>query len=198
MAKEADPAAVVETIRASIEASRRGSRRVRAHRFRELFGYQAWSAQRREHVEKLLKEAGIVVQPGLGEAGRDDWLVMSMPTLPEVREEHREPRPPEEWFVHLEQVRLNSEREVEMHFAAPLQRLSVARALLADRPVLLLDEPIAHLDSGMAAAVLDAVPGLAAGRSLLWITHEREELRLYPEVRSLSPSSPGPTSLGLS
>ena len=69
MAKEADPAAVVETIRASIEASRRGSRRVRAHRFRELFGYQAWSAQRREHVEKLLKEAGIVVQPGLDEAG---------------------------------------------------------------------------------------------------------------------------------
>jgi len=122
MAKEADPAAVVETIRASIEASQRGSRRVRAHRFRELFGYQAWSAQRREHVEKLLKEAGIVVQPGLGEAGRDDWLVMSMPTLPEIREEHREPRPPEEWFVHLEQVRLNSEREVELHFAAPLFR----------------------------------------------------------------------------
>jgi hypothetical protein len=94
MAKEADPAAVVETIRASIEASRRGSRRVRAHRFRELFGYQAWSAQRREHVEKLLKEAGIVVQPGLDEAGRDDWLVMSTPTLPEVCEEHREPRGP--------------------------------------------------------------------------------------------------------
>src|SRR5215469_1153648 len=63
MAKEADPAAVIETIRSSIEASRRGSRRVRARRFRELFGYQAWSAQRRDHVERLLKEAGIVVQP---------------------------------------------------------------------------------------------------------------------------------------
>ena len=79
-----------------------------------------------------------------------------------------------------------------------LQRLSVARALLADRPVLLLDEPTAHLDSGTAAAVLDAVLGLAAGRSLLWITHEREDLRLFPEVRSLLPSSPRPTSLGLS
>lgn len=68
-----------------------------------------------------------------------------------------------------------------------LQRLSVARALLADRPVLLLDEPTAHLDSGMAAAVLDVVLGLAAGRSLLWITHQPEELRLFPEVRSLEP-----------
>lgn len=122
MAKETDPAEVVDNIRASIEASQRGSRRVRAHRFRELFGYQAWSAPRREHVERLLKEAGIVVQPTLGDAGRDDWLVMSMPTLPEVREEHREPRPPEEWFAHLEQVRLGSEREVEMHFASPLFR----------------------------------------------------------------------------
>jgi hypothetical protein len=72
MAKETDPAEVVANIRASIEASQRGSRRVRAHRFRELFGYQAWSAPRREHVERLLKEAGIVVQPSLSEAGRDD------------------------------------------------------------------------------------------------------------------------------
>jgi hypothetical protein len=122
MAKKRDPAEVVDTIRESIEVSKRGSRKVRAYRFRELFGYQAWSAPRREHVEKLLNEAGIVVQPPLDEAGRDDWLLMSMPTLPEVREEHREPRPSDAWFTHLEEVRLNTEREVEMHFAAPLFR----------------------------------------------------------------------------
>jgi hypothetical protein len=120
MAKEVDPAEVVETIRASIEASRRGSRRLRARRFRELFGYQAWSAQRREHVEGLLKDAGIVVQPAFSEADRDDWLLMSMPTLPEFHEEHREPRPPEAWFAFLEGVRLDSEREVETHFVVPL------------------------------------------------------------------------------
>jgi hypothetical protein len=120
MAKQVDPAEVVETIRASIEASRQGSRRVRAHRFRELFGYQAWSAQRREHVERLLQDAGIVVQPGLSEADRDDWLLMSMPTLPEPQKKHREPRPSEAWFVHLERVRMDSEREVETHFVVPL------------------------------------------------------------------------------
>ena len=35
-----------------------------------------------------------------------------------------------------------------------LQRLSVARAVLADRPVLLLDEPTSHLDPATAEAVL--------------------------------------------
>ena len=42
-----------------------------------------------------------------------------------------------------------------------LQRLSVARAVLADRPVLLLDEPTSHLDRATADAVLATVLDLA-------------------------------------
>jgi thiol reductant ABC exporter CydC subunit len=68
-----------------------------------------------------------------------------------------------------------------------LQRLSVARALLANRPVLLLDEPTGHLDPDAAATVLNAVLELAADRSLLWITHRPEELRQFPEVCRLNP-----------
>ncbi len=120
MLGEKDPAEVIETIRRSIEVSQRGSRRVRAHRFRELFGFQALSAQRREVVERLLAEAGIVVQPSLEKAGRDDWLVMSMPTLAVVRESHPDPRPSAEWFGYLQSVRPVTEREVELHFASPL------------------------------------------------------------------------------
>jgi ATP-binding cassette, subfamily C, bacterial CydCD len=71
-----------------------------------------------------------------------------------------------------------------------LQRLSVARALLANRPVL-LDEPTRHLDPGTAAAVLNAVLGVSADRSLLWITHRPEELRQFPEVRHLNPAGSG-------
>ena len=66
-----------------------------------------------------------------------------------------------------------------------LQRLSVARAVLADRPVLLLDEPTRHLDAATADAVLRAVLERAADRSLLWITHRPEELAAFPEVHHL-------------
>ena len=40
MAREQDPAETIETIAQSIRVSQRGARRVRAHRFKELFGYR--------------------------------------------------------------------------------------------------------------------------------------------------------------
>jgi thiol reductant ABC exporter CydC subunit len=70
-----------------------------------------------------------------------------------------------------------------------LQRLSVARALLADRPVLLLDEPARHLDAASADAMLRAVLARAADRSLLWITHRPAELAVFPEVCTLPADS---------
>lgn len=122
MANGKDPAEVIETIARSIQVSRRGARRVRARRFKELFGYQALTAQRRERIEQLMAEAGIVVTPSLAEAGRDDWLVMSMPVQAEVLETHPDPRPTAAWFEHMQSVRPDTEREVEIHFASPLFR----------------------------------------------------------------------------
>jgi hypothetical protein len=120
MTKEKDPAEIIQTIAQSIKLSQRGARRVRAHRFKELFGYQALTAQRREKIEHLMAEAGIVMQPSLEGAGRDDWLVMSMPLQVPVREAHPDPRPTAEWFEHMQSVRPDTEREVELHFASPL------------------------------------------------------------------------------
>ena len=120
MAKEKDPAEVIGTIAQSIRVSHRGARRVRAHRFKELFGYQALSAQRRKRIEELMTEAGIVVQPALEDAGRDDWLVMSIPAQAEVGDGRPDPRPSTAWFEHMMSVRPDTEREVELHFASPL------------------------------------------------------------------------------
>ncbi|MEV5006200.1 thiol reductant ABC exporter subunit CydD [Streptomyces sp. NPDC055692] len=55
--------------------------------------------------------------------------------------------------------------------AGQRQRLALARAFLADRPVLLLDEPTAALDGATEAEVVDAVRRLSAGRTVLLVVH---------------------------
>lgn len=51
------------------------------------------------------------------------------------------------------------------------QRLAIARALLRDTPLLVLDEPTVGLDEENEAAVSDAILRLARGRTTFLITH---------------------------
>lgn len=51
------------------------------------------------------------------------------------------------------------------------QRISIARALLADAPVLVLDEATAYADPYSEALIQDALATLAAGRTVLVIAH---------------------------
>ena len=62
------------------------------------------------------------------------------------------------------------------------QRVTLARALLADAPILVLDEPTAHLDSATAERLLRDILAAADGRSVLLITHRPEGLDLVDEV----------------
>lgn len=52
-----------------------------------------------------------------------------------------------------------------------VRRVALARALLRDAPLVLLDEPTANLDRDSEAAVLDAIDRIRAGRTVLIATH---------------------------
>jgi len=51
------------------------------------------------------------------------------------------------------------------------QRLSIARAILADTPIVVLDEATAHADPESEALIQDALSELAAGRTVLVVAH---------------------------
>jgi ATP-binding cassette, subfamily C, bacterial CydC len=65
------------------------------------------------------------------------------------------------------------------------QRIVLARALLADAPVLILDEPTAQLDPETADALLRDVFAAAGRRSVLLITHRTEGLDLVDQIVTL-------------
>ncbi|WDG30050.1 thiol reductant ABC exporter subunit CydD [Streptomyces sp. CA-278952] len=71
--------------------------------------------------------------------------------------------------------------------AGQRQRLALARAFLADRPLLLLDEPTASLDGESEAGIVDAVRRLAAGRTVLLVVHRPALLAVADRVVALEP-----------
>jgi ATP-binding cassette, subfamily B, bacterial len=57
------------------------------------------------------------------------------------------------------------------------QRLSIARALLKDAPILILDEPTSALDASTEALLLDALDQLMKGRTTFVIAHRLSTIR---------------------
>ena len=56
------------------------------------------------------------------------------------------------------------------------QRVSIARAILADTPILVLDEATAYADPESEAQIQDALANLTIGRTLLVIAHRLDSI----------------------
>ncbi|MFE6889933.1 thiol reductant ABC exporter subunit CydD [Streptomyces sp. NPDC057694] len=77
--------------------------------------------------------------------------------------------------------------------AGQRQRLALARAFLADRPVVLLDEPTAALDGGTEAGIVEAVRRLAVGRTVLLVVHRPALLAVADRVVRIEAPGTEPT-----
>lgn len=69
-------------------------------------------------------------------------------------------------------------------------RLALARALASGRPVILLDEPLAHLDHATATGILRDVTNVGGDRTIVMVSHRPEGLDLFDDVLDLSPLAP--------
>ena len=62
------------------------------------------------------------------------------------------------------------------------QRVALARAFLDNAPLLVLDEPTAHLDAETEAALIETIAALARGKTLVLATHSPALLALCERV----------------
>jgi subfamily B ATP-binding cassette protein MsbA len=62
------------------------------------------------------------------------------------------------------------------------QRIGIARAVIRDSPILILDEPTAALDTESERLVMDALEKLMQGRTVITITHRLSTISDYDKI----------------
>jgi ATP-binding cassette subfamily B protein len=62
------------------------------------------------------------------------------------------------------------------------QRIAIARAVLRDRPLLILDEATSHLDAEREEGILDAIDAIAANRAVLVVAHRTSAIERADRV----------------
>jgi ABC-type multidrug transport system fused ATPase/permease subunit len=72
--------------------------------------------------------------------------------------------------------------------AGERQRVALARAFVRDAPMLLLDEPTAHLDGATEARVTESLRRLASGRTVVVVAHRPALLAMADRVVEVVPA----------
>jgi thiol reductant ABC exporter CydC subunit len=67
-------------------------------------------------------------------------------------------------------------------------RLGLARALASGRPIILLDEPVAHLDHATAEAILADLTGATHDRTVVMVSHRDDGFSGFDHIIDLTPA----------
>jgi putative hydroxymethylpyrimidine transport system ATP-binding protein len=91
-----------------------------------------------------------------------------------MRQEHSQS---EQADALIERVGLTefSDRKPHTLSGGMRQRVALARTLMEDRPIMLLDEPFSALDAGLRAEMQELAAELFTGKTVLLITHDPAE-----------------------
>lgn len=149
-----------------------GGHDLREYRQEDVRATFALAGQDAHLFDSTIRENLCLARPGAEEA--ELWAVLQRARLGE-------------WVASLP-AGLDSRvgEEGTMLSGGQRQRLVLARALLAGAPVLLLDEPTAHLDPATAEALMEDVLNAASDRAVLLVTHRPEGLERMDEIVALA------------
>jgi ATP-binding cassette subfamily B multidrug efflux pump len=65
------------------------------------------------------------------------------------------------------------------------QRIALARALLIDAPILLLDDPISQVDTATGRRIVDTIKRMAGQKTLLIVSHRLAAVRFAHRIITL-------------
>lgn len=123
--------------------------------------------------ESVLFEGTIRENIAVGKPGAADWEIMRAANLAHIHET----------ILRLPEGYNTPVREQGSNFSGgQRQRLAIARAILRDAPILILDEPTASLDVEAEAEVMRALDSLIKNRTVLMISHRLSTLGNVDEI----------------
>jgi ATP-binding cassette subfamily B protein len=65
------------------------------------------------------------------------------------------------------------------------QRIALARALLSDAPLIILDDPVSQVDAETGRRIVDHIRSLAGERTLIIVSHRLSALRFADKILTL-------------